>query len=384
MPQLYSRAARLGINPDELGALADGIVARWREWGQTLEIQTRELPSFTHLLANLPPVPLAQGELPGIPPPLLRSALLIAADDADSAAVTKILEVEGYGVRRMTGVTDGLMAAQRDVPELILIAIGAGVDDSLAFCRDFRESTLGRDTRIILIGGRDEEALLLRGMEAGADDFLLRPVTDLTLKARLRAIDKSLKLREEMRQERRGVVRTAHEWASTHRRLMQVALTDPLTSLPNRRHGMDYLAAEWAFSRANNQMLGCLMMDIDHFKKINDSYGHKAGDEVLAQAARMLQVALRAEDMAFRYGGEEFCIVCPCSDAEAARMVGERIRQSIEAGQFEYQGQAIPVTVSIGLAVMRAEYRSADDLLSAADASLYRAKQAGRNRVEAG
>jgi diguanylate cyclase (GGDEF)-like protein len=385
MPQLYTRAARLGINPDELGALADGIVARWREWGQTLEIKTRELPSFAHLLSHVPTVPVSQGELPGIPSPPVRSALLIAAaDDADGAAVAGTLAAEGYGVRRISGVTDGLVVALRDTPELILVAIGAGEGDALAFCRDFRESTLSRDTRVILIGGRDEEVLLLRGMEAGADDFLLRPVTESTLKARLRAIDKSLQLREEIRQERRSVVRTAHEWASTQRRLMLVALTDPLTNLPNRRHGMDYLAAEWVFSNANNQLLGCLMVDIDHFKKINDSHGHEAGDEIITQVARLLQVGLRAEDMAFRYGGEEFCIVSPGSDGEVAHMLGERIRQSIEAERFEYQGQAIAVTVSIGLAVMLPGYRSASDLIRAADAALYRAKQAGRNRVEAG
>ena len=177
-------------------------------------------------------------------------------------------------------------------------------------------------------------------------------------------------------------MRTAHEWAGSHRRLMRVAMTDPLTRLPNRRHGMDFLAAETVFSRAHSQSLACLMIDIDHFKRVNDEHGHEAGDDLLAQAARLIETASRAGDLAFRYGGEEFCVICPGSDLRSAKLFAERIRKSFFAERFVCRDKTLLATVSIGVALMQAVHADGDDLMRDADAALYRAKERGRNRVE--
>lgn len=377
MPEVYSKAARLGINPDELAALADGIVLRWREWGQTLEVQTRELPPFSHLLSATPPLAVAEGA--GAERP---AALVVCRDQSEGATLQRVLVADGFDVHIIANGMDALVAALRELPELVLIEAGANEIDGLDFCRSLRESPLGRGAYLILIGNPGEESLLLQAMDQGADDFLLRPVTEGMLKARLRAVSKTAQLREEIRKERRGIVRTAHEWAGSHRRLMRVAMTDPLTRLPNRRHGMDFLAAETVFSRAHNQALACLMIDIDHFKCVNDEHGHEAGDDMLAQAARLIATASRAEDLAFRYGGEEFCVICPGSDLRSAKLFAERIRKSFRAARFVCRDKILSATVSIGVALMKAEHAGGDDLLRDADAALYRAKEQGRNRVE--
>lgn len=382
MPEIYSKAARLSINPDELASLADGIVLRWREWGQTLEVQTRDLPPFSHLSSAPLPLMTAEGGPPDAAGPERPAALVICRDPAEVEMLQRVLAADGFGVHVIANGMDALVAALREPPELVLIEAGAKEIDGPAFCRSLRESPLGRGAYLILIGNMGEESLLLQGMGSGADDFLLRPVIEGMLKARLRAVSRAAQLREEIRKERRGIVRTAHEWAGSNRRLMRAAMTDPLTGLPNRRHGMDFLEAEMMFSRAHNQSLACLMIDIDHFKLVNDEHGHEAGDGLLSQAARLIETASRAEDLAFRYGGEEFCVICPGSDLRSAKLFAERVRKSFCAARFTHGNRAMAATASIGVALMKTGHVGGEDLLRDADTALYRAKEQGRNRVE--
>jgi diguanylate cyclase (GGDEF)-like protein len=159
-----------------------------------------------------------------------------------------------------------------------------------------------------------------------------------------------LLLREEIQRERRGIMRSTDEFAVAHKRLLQEALTDALTQLPNRRHGLDFLASEWAFAQSNGLPMACLLMDIDHFKRINDTYGHAAGDAVLRQLADLLKRASRVEDLVFRYGGEEFAAVLPNASARAAAQIADRIRTLVERYTFLWDQKTIPVTLSIGVA----------------------------------
>ena len=164
--------------------------------------------------------------------------------------------------------------------------------------------------------------------------------------------------------------------------MSNVAMTDPLTHLSNRRHGMDFLSAEWAFANANNLPLACMMIDIDHFKHINDQNGHKAGDMVLVKLANLLQASTRSGDLIFRYGGEEFCMICPGATLETALAVAERTRQNIAHQHFHLESFDIPVTVSIGVSIMIPTHANEEALVHDADSALYRAKENGRNRVE--
>ncbi|HEY4752244.1 MAG TPA: diguanylate cyclase, partial [Candidatus Limnocylindrales bacterium] len=276
LPELYAKAARLGITPDELTVLADDVVARWRAWGSTLEVDTHDLPPFADLLSSVPPQPQQ------VCAPPHRLAVVIGPNEEETARLKAMIEAAGYAAFRVANGIDGLMVVLRDSPELIVVDLDCPDLDGPAFCRAFRDSPLAREAYLVLVGDREQEPRLSQGVDAGADDYLVRPVSEEMLRVRLRTADKIVHLRDEIRRERRGLMRSAHEWAGSQRRMMQAALTDPLTQLPNRRHGLDFLAAEWVFARANNVPLACLMVDIDHFKAVNDRHGHDAGDAVLA------------------------------------------------------------------------------------------------------
>jgi diguanylate cyclase (GGDEF)-like protein len=165
------------------------------------------------------------------------------------------------------------------------------------------------------------------------------------------------------------------------KRLFESALRDGLTATFNRRYFVDRLNTEMRFASRHDKALALLFVDIDHFKKINDAFGHQAGDHVLAAVARELMATIRAEDVLARYGGEEFAIICREIEKEGALALGERLRGAVERARFEYEGRTIPVTISVGAAVAR-KPQQVQPLIAAADAAMYEAKRAGRNRVQ--
>jgi diguanylate cyclase (GGDEF)-like protein len=164
------------------------------------------------------------------------------------------------------------------------------------------------------------------------------------------------------------------------KKLFESALRDGLTSTFNRRYFIDRLHTEIRFAVRHEKSLALLFVDIDHFKKINDTHGHLAGDAVLAAVARVMTETIRAEDVLARYGGEEFAVICREIDAEGARILGERLRAAVEEERFEHDGKVIPVTISVGAAV-ESKVDDAQAFIAAADAAMYEAKRGGRNRV---
>jgi two-component system cell cycle response regulator len=166
------------------------------------------------------------------------------------------------------------------------------------------------------------------------------------------------------------------------RQMYEAALRDPLTKAFNKKHLLDRLSVEVAFANRHQSPLSLVMLDIDHFKKVNDTHGHLAGDFVLAHLAAAVQAVLRSEDLFGRYGGEEFAIVCRGATVAEAQVVAERIRATVHGTSFVYEGRTIPVTVSLGVAPLAGS--SSTDLVAAADRALYEAKRGGRNRVVVG
>jgi diguanylate cyclase (GGDEF)-like protein len=163
------------------------------------------------------------------------------------------------------------------------------------------------------------------------------------------------------------------------RRLLEAALRDGLTGAFNKRYLMDRLATELAFAERHRTPLSLIMLDVDHFKRINDAFGHPAGDEVLSALSRVVHETIRREDVFARYGGEEFAVLCRSVDVNNACVLAERLRERIAAMVVEFDGQRIPVTVSLGVAGVTSGGPSA--LIADADDALYEAKQRGRNRV---
>ncbi len=169
--------------------------------------------------------------------------------------------------------------------------------------------------------------------------------------------------------------------AAYHDEIYRLTTMDGLTQVHNRRYFDEQLDREISRSRRYERVLSLVMMDIDRFKGINDSYGHLAGDYVLKQLASTVRVKIRREDVFARYGGEEFGIILPEIDLQGARLFAEKVRQMVARQQFAFEKHTIPVTVSLGVAGLAGDHRSAADLVSAADARLYEAKTTGRNRV---
>jgi len=166
------------------------------------------------------------------------------------------------------------------------------------------------------------------------------------------------------------------------KQMYESALRDGLTKAFNKKYFTDRLESEFTFSTRHASALALVLFDLDHFKKVNDTYGHQAGDYVLLEVSTLLSSALRAEDVFARYGGEEFAVICRGSDENQAPIVGERLRKAVEGHRFVLGGTPIPVTISVGVAVLpNASVKDANDLISLADQALYKSKNGGRNRV---
>jgi len=211
----------------------------------------------------------------------------------------------------------------------------------------------------------------IRLLEGGACDTISKPFHAAELVARLRLHLKLKRLQDELREK--------------NAMLARLSTTDPVTGLRTRRYAAEVLNIEWIRARRYRTPLSVMMADLDHFKRVNDRYGHPAGDAVLRGVSEVLRQSLRAPDVAGRYGGEEILVILPQTDAGGAAQMAERWRDSVEKAAFASpDGQSIGVTVSIGVAAFDTAHASPEDLVSDADAALYRAKADGRNRVEVG
>jgi two-component system, cell cycle response regulator len=166
------------------------------------------------------------------------------------------------------------------------------------------------------------------------------------------------------------------------KQMYESALRDGLTKAFNKKYFTDRLESEFTYATRHTSPLALVLFDIDHFKKVNDTHGHPAGDHVLAEISALLSGALRAEDVFARYGGEEFAVICRGSDMNQAQVVGERLRKAVEGHRFIYEGTHIPVTISVGVAVLpNPAVKDASDIVGFADRALYKSKHGGRNRV---
>ncbi len=386
LPRLLARAARLGIGGETLNELVDRVVAGWREWGAKLQVRTRDIPPFTEILAATPPVrrmgTVAAGEDRRSRTPSL-NAQLIGIPLDELKPLMHLVESMGHQPVLVEETSAGLAKAlRRPAPIIIADMSMPGLDPS-RFCRTLRQSVDGEDSYALFLATPDQEHRALDLIAAGADDVLVKPVNEQALRVHLTTAVRMLILREQIHRERQGIMRSTDAFATAQKRLLQDALTDPLTQLPNRRNGLDFLASELVFAQSSGAPLACLMLDIDHFKKINDEHGHAAGDAILRQLAEILRHTSRAEDMVFRYGGEEFAAILTNAPLKIALQIAERIRTQVEASSFQWEGRKIPVTLSIGVAVAGGKEADGEALIRAADAALYQAKQSGRNRVAA-
>lgn len=253
--------------------------------------------------------------------------------------------------------------------DCVVISLGLQGQDGLRLCSQLRSLERTRNISVLLVAEAEDRARILRGLDIGAHDFLLRPIDRNELLARVRTQVRRKRFTERLRDSLQSS--------------MEMAVKDQLTGLHNRRFMDSRLGVMFDESALRARSLAILLLDIDHFKTVNDSWGHDAGDEVLREFADRVRACTRGIDLVARLGGEEVVVVLPDTGRDAASHVAERIRERVESQPFVIQGGArdIRITVSVGVAYRRAGDASSADIMKRADDALYRAKAGGRNRV---
>lgn len=293
--------------------------------------------------------------------------VLLAEDDAATRKLlTRVLAQWGYEV---TVTTDGAEAwavlQSEDPPPLAILDWMMPEVDGVELCRRVRMCHTASPLYIILLTARDAKQDMVTGLNAGANDYLGKPFHREELRARVNVGRRFAELNQKL--------------LETHRSLETLARTDSLTGTLNRRAMLERLSEEVARAASENSRPGLGMVDIDHFKRINDTYGHGVGDQVLKAVVGRSAAAMRPHDTLGRFGGDEFLAIMPDAAPTHVRDVLERIRRAACGRPFEVDGHKIEVTVSIGGATSRGE--SAEALIRSTDGALYQAKALGRNRV---
>lgn len=296
--------------------------------------------------------------------------ILVVDDNPDNLdIVCTRLEFLDYDVRTAERGDRALEMVYDDAPELILLDVMLPGIDGYEVARRIKNDDDLPFIPIILVTARDSTQDKVTGLDAGAEDYLTKPINFPELEARVRSMLRIKRLQDQLEE--------------SNRQLEQLSIRDGLTGLFNHRHVHEVLHKEFERSRRSEEPIAVAMFDLDHFKKVNDTYGHQSGDRVLKDLAEILRETAREIDALGRYGGEEFIAVLPETDLEEAAVFAERVRESVEGFRFDVQeDQQITMTISAGVAKFPGEgVEQPEELIDHADRALYAAKAAGRNSV---
>jgi len=352
----------------------------WLEWGRTLQLPVGvKVEKVEAAQARALCVP-TDAELKSNPE---RKGLRILVVDDDSVSLRLLehhLTKDGHRVTRAVNGRQALLSALENKPQMVVTDWMMPELDGLELCKSLRRSNEGRGMYILLLTGREEESRVVEAFDAGADEYVVKPFNPKILLARVRAGQRMIELREQVERDRQIRDRQVAEMAVLNRKLEAAAMTDVLTGLPNRRFAMRKLEEEVASAAASRAPLSVIMIDIDHFKAVNDNHGHDMGDLVLRETANVLRNTVRKGDVVCRLGGEEFLVICAKANLAQAAMSAERIRSAVEEHVIGF-GFDRNVTVSLGIASTECGARTVDSLLKVADRHVYAAKAAGRNRA---
>jgi len=295
---------------------------------------------------------------------------ILLADDSRTSRkyLSRTLESWGYEVVQCADGREAYDALRADdAPGMAILDWIMPEMDGIDVCRRIRaEEAEEQHTFIYLLSARTSDEDVLAGLEAGADDYLTKPANLVQLRVRLRNGARVVQMHQQLHEARES--------------LRTQAMRDPLTEVWNRRAFDEIAEAQLNRCRRSEAPMAVLMVDLDHFKRVNDEHGHATGDLVLKEACTRMSGGLRRGDELARYGGEEFVVLLPNCNGPGARLVAERVRQRIARGGIDIGETVLPVTASIGIAWLREE-ESVESLIDRADKALYRAKESGRNRT---
>jgi two-component system cell cycle response regulator len=290
----------------------------------------------------------------------------------DDRSILRLLQFQlrraGFAIRTAMTIAEGrTRLSEPACCDLILLDRRLPDGDGLTLCNEIR----GRNPHsyILMLTGETSEAAKLEGFGCGADDYVTKPFQIQELLARIRAGLRIVELQKAL--------------LESNRKLEEMSNTDPMTALRNRRFFERAYPTMFEHAKRYDRPLSVAMVDVDHFKAINDQFGHAAGDAVLKSVSRILSVTTRKSDLIARLGGEEFAILLPETALFESLQFADKIRSAIAASCVEFEGRLMNVTASIGIAnVPHSKFDSPASMLEAADLALYRAKGNGRNRVE--
>ncbi len=363
--------ARFGLDADGIGGVLEQIGAELPAMAELLELKLppaqaqSEFQRLRQALSARPPIDDGAGG----------GALLLAAPTPAADALRRALLEAGVAVEAAGSATQGFELLGTREPDVLVLDADLPGLDALALCHQQRLAR-GAALYVLVLSAEPGSDAVLQALDAGANDVLAKPVEHKLLVAKVKLGERAVRLVAALERERRAADGAQRELSRSNEDLRVAAYTDELTGLPNRRALDEFLRGSARDTLGRGDPLSCVLVDLDHFKRINDTHGHDAGDRVLCSVARVLQAQTRATDMLARWGGEELVLVCPGAPLDAAARLAERMRLTVERLQ---QAGLPQLTLSAGVA------QAGDDgvaaMLRAADAALLQAKRAGRNRV---
>ena len=375
----------LGLSEDDLPRIREEVLAEWRDWAELLTVPTggftttAQPPVDAHgASSSEDAAAIAEAELQE----RNRNVRVLAVDDDPTTLrlLTRHLKTAGYEVLTAVNGQEALEVALHETPHVIvtdwMMPGMSGVD----LCRALRRFEPGRNVYILLLTGREDAEQIVEGFKAGADDYVSKPFNPQVLLARVQAGQRMVELQQQAERDRRARAEMARDLGLKKRQLQGAVWTDFLTGLPNRRYAMDRLEKEWKTAVRVGKPLSVVMVDIDHFKRVNDVHGHDVGDVVLKETARVLRAVTRRGDVVCRLGGEEFLVINVNSGIKGAMNCAERLRSGVERSQMESGTFKGGVTVSLGVAELQTSM-DVDELIKAADEAVYDAKHGGRNTI---
>ena len=293
--------------------------------------------------------------------------ILVVDDNPDNVdLLTQYLSGLDYEIIPAYDGQEALLSVEREDVDLILLDVMMPGMSGFEVCRRLKANEGTDFIPIVLVTVRDDTRSKLEGFAAGADDYITKPFDIEELSARVKSLLRIKTLQDQLRE--------------ANANLAEMSVTDGLTGIYNHRHFIERLEGETARAMRHQRPLAVVMLDVDHFKLVNDRHGHLFGDYVLVKLGKLMTSIARAGDLVARYGGEEFVVLLP--ETDGAAMLAERIRQGVEQAEFDHDGHRADIRISAGVCqALPGTVENGNELLRIADEALYEAKQSGRNRV---
>ncbi len=312
---------------------------------------------------------------------LAGEVLIVDDTPANLRLLSRILAGHGFRVRVAISGNEALSQVQLALPDVVLLDVMMPEMNGHEVCRQLKSDARTQAVPVLFLSALSSTADKLQAFNAGGADYITKPFQAPEVLARVQTQVARYRAETELRRVNERLHAQLAEIQALQAQLREQAIRDALTGLFNRRYLQETLEREVLRAKREATPIGLVMLDIDHFKKLNDTYGHKAGDVMLQTLGELLRTQTRGSDVACRYGGEEFVVVLPGASIEVAQQRAEQWRQSFEAVHVPYDSHDLRATIALGVAAFPKHGATSDEVLRVADAALYLAKAEGRNRV---